>query len=418
MSRNIKIQIFIIALLFTMVSGFLQVAPCVNSDFILPHIDINENLFLKIVTLFFLSYAILQIPCGFLLDSRGFRKILPISIFLVFIGTTIYSYSHNHLLIGFGRIITGAGCSSSYILTVFLATKYFKKSIIPLLIGLAEIANAIGDFVADNIYLYTINSLGLHISHLITISIIFFLFCYSLIIVMKTEEVEYTSTNSIKISAKNALQSMLKILKQPANIAVLSYSFFTWAILMGFPGYWAKNYYIHMHNYTKEYALSIPEVFWASFLISTLVIGAYTKTIQQAKKYIFALSVLGVGVYLLMVVPILFSYSFIISITILSGLSCAGITLAFFIIQYNTEPKDKALAVSINNLFIVFGAMFGQILFSYAILYDFNKIYKLSSEIHPYFYSGIIMILLWTILALISVVFILQTSKKMRPIKV
>ena len=418
MSQNIKIQIFIIALLFTIISGFLQVAPCVNSDFILPDIGINENLFLKIVTLFFLSYAILQIPCGFILDSKGFRKILPISIFLVFIGTAIYNYSHNHLLIGFARIITGAGCSSSYILTVFLATKYFNRSIIPLLIGLAEIANAIGEFAADNIYLYIINNLGLQISHLITVSIIFFLFCYSLIIIMKTEETEYTSTDSIKISVKSGIQSMLKIFKLPANIAVFSYSFFTWAILMGFPGYWAKNYYIHMHNYTKEYALSIPEIFWISFIISTLVIGAYTKTIQQAKKYIFALSVLGVGVYLLMVIPILFSYSFIISITILSGISCAGITLAFFIIQYNTEVKDKALAVSINNLFIIFGAMFGQILFSYAILYDFNKIYKLSSEIHPYFYSGIVMILLWTILALISVVFILQTSKKMRPIKI
>ena len=79
MSTYLRIQIFIVALLFTMVSAFLQIAPSVNGDFIMERINISEDLFVKLSTLYFLSYALLQ---SSLWDSKGFEKILPSCIFV------------------------------------------------------------------------------------------------------------------------------------------------------------------------------------------------------------------------------------------------------------------------------------------------------------------------------------------------
>ncbi|MBN3670731.1 MFS transporter, partial [Francisella tularensis subsp. holarctica] len=129
--------------------------------------------------------------------------------------------------------------------------------------------------------------------------------------------------------------------------------------------------------------------------------------IQQAKKYIIILTLIGFIANLIFIIPILFSYSMIIVITILCGISGSGIALGFFIIQY-LNSQDKGLIISLNNLFVVIGAMVGQVIFSYLISFDFNKIFKLPNNINPYFYSGIIMLLICSILALLAVIFIIR----------
>ncbi|EDX19812.1 major facilitator superfamily protein [Francisella tularensis subsp. novicida FTE] len=394
-----------------MVSAFLQIAPSVNGDFILERINISENLFVKLSTLYFLSYALLQIPYGYLIDSKGFEKILPFCIFAVLIGSLVYWLCDNHIFIGISRLIIGAGCASSYILVIFIATTYFKKTIIPLLISLGEISVGLGDYFAGNVYLYTFKYLGWHMSNLITIIMISLLFFYSMFLIRKIYKIKFAlptlTANRIKVPFKEIIHHIIKLAQKPTNIAIFIYSFLTWGIIMTFAGYWGKSYYINMHNYSKEYALSIQEIYWISFLIAVLIVGTCTNVIQQAKKYIIVLTLIGFIAHLIFIIPILFSYSMIIVITILCGISGSGIALGFFIIQY-LNSQDKGLIISLNNLFVVLGAMVGQVIFSYLISFDFNKIFKLPNNINPYFYSGIIMLLICSILDLLAVIFIIR----------
>lgn len=412
MSLLIRTQILVIALLFAVVSAFLQVAPSVNVDFILDQIDISEQFFLKLVTLYFLSYAILQIPCGYILDSKGFEKIFPFSIFLVLFGSILYWLSSNIFLIATSRLIIGAGCSTAYIVSIFIATKYFSRAIIPLLISFAEIATGLGDYFAGNIYLTTIKTFGWNITNLITILIILGLLIYSLvltkIITIGKRNTRLEQETKTIMSLEDIKNSIKKMLKSSSNIAIFIYSFFTWGIIMTFAGFWAKSYYINMHDYTREYALSLPEIYWISFLIAALVVGACVKTIDQAKSYILLLSLLGVIAYLIMAAPFLFSYSMLLLITILSGISASGVVLGFFMIQYLVSDQEKGLAVSMNNLFIVLGGMVGQIIFSQVITFNFDKIHILYANVNSYFYSGVIMLAFWAIFALLAALYIIR----------
>ena len=98
MSFSVRIQTLLIALLFTIISSFLQVSPSVNADHLMHSLDINEDLLLKLTTLYFLSYAILQIPNGYILDTKGIEKVLPISIFIALVGSVVYWLSSNSIL--------------------------------------------------------------------------------------------------------------------------------------------------------------------------------------------------------------------------------------------------------------------------------------------------------------------------------
>lgn len=248
-------------------------------------------------------------------------------------------------------------------------------------------------------------------SNIITIIMISLLFFYSMFLIRKIYKIKFAlptlTANRIKVPFKEIIHHIIKLAQKPTNIAIFIYSFLTWGIIMTFAGYWSKSYYINMHNYSKEYALSIQEIYWISFLIAVLIVGTCTNVIQQAKKYIIILTLIGFIAHLIFIIPILFSYSMIIVITILCGISGSGIALGFFIIQY-LNSQDKGLIISLNNLFVVLGAMVGQVIFSYLISFDFNKIFKLPNNINPYFYSGIIMLLICSILALLAVIFIIR----------
>ena len=109
-----------------------------------------------------------------------------------------------------------------------------------------------------------------------------------------------------------------------------------------------------------------------------------------------------------MITPMLFSYSLLVFITILSGISASGVILAFFIIQHLVSDEEKGLAISINNLFIVLGGMLGQLSFSKAISFNFNNLFMLNDSVNSFFYSGIVMLTIWAFLALISLLFIIK----------
>jgi len=408
MSLPVRLQILLIALLFTMASSFLQVSPSVNSDYLIHSLAIDEDLLLKLTTLYFLSYAILQIPSGYILDTKGIERIFPISIFIVFIGSVIYWLSSDSLLIGFSRLIIGAGCSTAYITSLFIATRYFSKAVIPLLISFAEIAGGIGNYLAENSYLYILDNFGWDTANLIIIFILLALLIYS-IIVLKISNRQISKIESTKVKSFSEMISTMKsMFKSSTNIALFAYSFFTWGIIMGFAGYWAKNYYVTMHHYSKEFALSLPEIYWLSFLVAALAVGTYVKTINQAKKYIVLLAIVGIIAYAIMITPILFSYSLLAFITVLCGISASGVILAFFIIQHLVSNEEKGLAISMNNFFIVLGGMIGQLSFSEAISLNFNKLFILTTGINSFFYSGIVMLTIWATLALIAILFVIK----------
>ena len=87
-------------------------------------------------------------------------------------------------------------------------------------------------------------------------------------------------------------------------------------------------------------------------MISVLVVGACTNIIQQAKKYIAMLVLLGILAHLIFIAPILFSYPMIITITV--HVVFQAPSRIFYYTIFNSQ--DKGLIIALNNLFIVLGA--------------------------------------------------------------
>ena len=123
---------------------------------------------------------------------------------------------------------------------------------------------------------------------------------------------------------------------------------------MSFAGYWLKDYMIVMHNYTEEMSLHLIEMYWGSFLITSLVISYFIKTDRLAIINLLGLAIIGFVAYLFMCIPVLFSYPQIMLVVVLGGISATGVILSFSLIPRLVDVGSCGTAVAINNTFVVF----------------------------------------------------------------
>lgn len=406
MKSKIKIQVFIITLFFILFSAFLQITPIATANTIEKQLSINTETFVLLSSLYFLSYAILQIPIGILCDYKGIKYILPISILIVCIGSILFWLASNSWILGTSRLLIGIGCSTAYISAVFFASNYFSKSILPLLIACAEAFGGIGDYLANNFYFDILNTYGWDIANLIIIVFLFILFIYSLFLSGKIIVPDRSHLPKFSFSI---LGSQLKILfTNKILLGIFAYSFFTWLIIMTFAGFWAKSYYMSVHHFSVRESLFVSEVYWISFLASGLLIGSLVKTLEMTKKTLMVLAIIGLITYILMAIPIRFGDSMTVILTVAAGFSTAGVILAFSLIAYIVKLESHGLAISVNNFFIVLGGLFGQVLFSEIIShFSFHAVYEYCGCSEEY-YDPIVMLLISSLLAFCAVFYSLR----------
>ena len=133
---------------------------------------------------------------------------------------------------------------------------------------------------------------------------------------------------------------------------------------------------------------------------------------QVIKKWILGLSILGFLAYAFMSIPVLFNEFGLFVFLICSGISVAGVSLGFSLISYIVNEQIVGTVVSINNMFVVLGGFCGQIVFGFMIKLSINYDDKIAANnINMQYYTGLLLLTLCSLLALLSFVFSLRSMK-------
>jgi MFS family permease len=95
-----------------------------------------------------ISYALLQIPAGIVLDKWGTRKIFSISAFICGIGTFIMASTESFNWLCLGRLLIGAGSASAFIGTFKVSSEWFSPKMTPILVGVISGVGVLGASLA------------------------------------------------------------------------------------------------------------------------------------------------------------------------------------------------------------------------------------------------------------------------------
>ena len=305
-----KISLYIICVIFTCFTFFQQTLPINAADHFYIDLGITSQNFVYFSSLFFISYALMQLPGGILLDRYGVQYVLPIGIVFATLGVTIFWHSSHDWTIGLGRMLAGLGCSIAYISGIYVASSLFEKKRLPLLICFLECSATIGGLIAARPLQLAINNLGWAAVGVLNIALCLLLFVWSYFSIKALQE---TITISFTPNAKKCklpmLHGIMHILKNKTMLFIFGYSFCTWFVMMSFPGYWFKDYLQAMHQYSTATSLTLVEIYWASFLIACLGVGVLTRYLNMSSNLLLLLSSIAFLTYLAMAQPYLFSYS-------------------------------------------------------------------------------------------------------------
>lgn len=101
--------------------------------------------FSSLGSIYLLSYSLLQIPLGFILDCIGVRRVIMMSIVICIIGTCTFAFANNIWMLQIGRFLIGLGSAPAFICALKLVCDHFPEKTRGFLMGLTL---AIGTFGA------------------------------------------------------------------------------------------------------------------------------------------------------------------------------------------------------------------------------------------------------------------------------
>ncbi len=405
-SRGIGIKLYIIGVLFATLCIFLQILPIETSRHFQTILAVNSAQFVNYSSLFFILYALMQIPGGMLFDKYGVKYVLPISLFITIIGIALYWYSSSLLMIGISRLITGLGCSVAYIGAAYIATLFFPSRVLPIMIAIIEAVSTAGSFIATSPLKWLIDTFGWNNAGVISILYVVSLFIGALLTVKMLPKIgKNKSTPSISLA--EIFSNILEMLRNRKIILIMLYSFCTWMIIMSFAGYWLKDYLVEVHNFSYSKALNFVNLYWGSFLVASLVVGSITHNTVNAVITMLILSICGFSAYTFMGYPVLLNDSYIMLVMVLGGISASGVIIAFSIIPTLVPKKYACSAISLNNMCVVLGGYVGQILFG--VLLKFSNVgnYIINdSAPNLHYYSAVLIYLVAAFIGLIIAIII------------
>ena len=244
---NYKNQFFYIMLVLCAgytVSQFLRTSIGVLSPNLMNDFNINPNDMGLLGGVFFLSFALFQIPAGILIDRFGPRKVMSSVIIFGVLGSIIFALSNSFYSLLIGRILMGLGCSICLMGSLVLITRWTESDQFSKLAGIILAVGGIGGLLATTPLTYFTKLYGWRLSFWVAAIITFFVtVLYYFILKDKKKGLVLDEINET-ISLKN----LLFIFKERNFKFMIPMSLMSYSSLFVILGLWGAPYLKDIHG--------------------------------------------------------------------------------------------------------------------------------------------------------------------------
>ena len=226
------------------VSQFLRTSLGVLSPNLMHDFNINPNNMGLLGGVFFLSFAIFQIPAGILIDKYGPRKIMSSVIIFAVLGSIIFALSNSFYTLLIGRVLMGLGCSICLMGSLVLITRWTDSDQFSKLAGIILAVGGIGGLLATTPLSYFSELFGWRLSFWLATAVTFcvMLLYYFILEDRKNELILNRSNETI------SLKNLLFILKERNFKFMIPMSLMSYSSLVVILGLWGAPYLKDIHG--------------------------------------------------------------------------------------------------------------------------------------------------------------------------
>ncbi len=293
---------------------------------------------------YYLGYAGMQIPIGFMLDRYNFRIVTFIAIASTALGTLLFSSAESWNLILFARFLIGAGSAVAFLSIAKVTKTFFPERMHSIMLGFAFTVGLSGAVVGGKPIKIIFENFGYDATlKMLSLGALLIGFLVILINDRKIDKVQSHKEDTISI------RQTFKLILSPTILLIGIFGGLMVGSLEGFADVWAIPFFSHIYHYSEH-----DSIFAASILYIGMCVGGPVLAFFARKFNSSILMIILTGVFTSILFLILFSnermnYISIVSLMFFLGIFCCYQVLVFTLAAQLVSKSCAGLAIAIIN---------------------------------------------------------------------
>ena len=338
------------------VSQFLRTSLGVLSPNLMHDFNINPDNMGLLGGVFFLSFAIFQIPAGILIDKYGPRKVMSSVIIFAVLGSIIFALSNSFYILLIGRVLMGLGCSICLMGSLVLITRWTDSDQFSKLAGIILAIGGIGGLLATTPLSYFSELFGWRLSFWLAAAVTF---CVMVLYYFILED----RKNDLILNRSNetiSLKNLLFILKERNFKFMIPMSLMSYSSLVVILGLWGAPYLKDIHGLDTVERGKILMLMAISWNIGSFVFGRLRSIFGNYKNVvIFGATGVIILLFILSIITDINSIYLYILFCILGFFGAFSVALiSHYQVLFDKEYMGRALSTA--NFFNFGGVFFVQ----------------------------------------------------------
>lgn len=324
-------------------------------------------------SVYFWTYAAMQIPCGLLTDRFGPRATCTAFLLVASLGSLVTAAGGEFWVMVLGKVMIAAGMAVVYVPLTKLVSVWFPKRDFAALNGVVIAVGNVGAIAASGPLSLLADAVGWREVFLVlgAVTLILALFCLALVRdhpsergLPSTEEVEARLRGTVAEEASDARVPVAKGLRIVLSggrrfwPCALAY-FLVYGTIMTFQGTWAVTYFDSVYDFAHSAAWMVTAL-GVGKITSTVAVGALTtRGIVRSKRRTMIWGATGFAAVWLVIFLLagdMDSYVFWLTVNFAFGFFGGFMTLAFSQIREWYPIAVAGTSVSAANVLLFLGA--------------------------------------------------------------
>ena len=334
-----------LVVLFFFYDYLLKFSVSVSKSALMQEFSISITEFGLIMSMYMVTYTVMQIPAGIIVDRWGPRKIITIAAIICGVGCLLFAGTNNFVLLLIGRILIGYGASFALVTCTKLATIWFHPNKFAFLFGFMITVGFIGGIFGINMSTFLISLYGWRNSMKIAGILCFVIASMLWWIIRDINPVFTQDIIQEKFSIRKLCCQLIEVIldKQAWLSAMYAGFMFVPTTILAF---WGTTYLSESNNLPLELAGGLTSTIFIGWIVGSPIFGLISDFLGKRKILMFFSTL----------TTLLFSSILIFK----TDLSCIEIAILMFLVGFCSSGFALAFTVAKENYNIAsVGAIMG-----------------------------------------------------------
>ena len=336
-----------IATIFYLYELVLRVSPSVMINDLMLTFNATSTMLGVLISFYYYSYTMLQLPCGVILDKLGPKVLLGLSALFCVFGTLLFAAFNKLYIAQIGRFLIGAGSACAFISCLQISANLFPKKYFVILAGITNMMGTFGGLLGGFPIAKAVNSIGWQNTSYLLAALGMIIVTLIFLFVPKT-----IATSPKMRHEESVVQSVFKLFKNSQIILCGIVAGLMYLPISAFSELWAIPFFMTKYSVNNETASLASAILFVGVAVGSLVFAIFARKIRSYMKTI-KLGAFGTG--MMFIVLLYFSANLYVafSVVFLIGLFTGTQVINFTCAKNNSQKEVAGTTIALTNCIVM-----------------------------------------------------------------